>query len=451
MKKRLLWMLAAGSLWVAVGCQPKAKPEEYNPKAANPELYHRSVEQLTKVVIHDIFSPPVASRIYSYANLAGYEAMLPGTPGYESLAGKVRKFTAPPKPEPGQEYCFPLASTKAFLTVARALTFSADKFDEYEKSFFEEYHKMGIPEEVFERSVAYGEAVAKHVLDHAGKDSYKQTRGFKHTVTNVEGTWVPTPPAYMDAAEPQWMKIRCWVMDTCSQFMPPRPAPYSVTKSSPFYKLAEEVYTIGKTMTEDQKNIAYFWDDNAFVMNVAGHVSYASKKMTPGGHWLHIAATIARQQKADFAKSVEAYALTSFALSDGFISCWDEKYRSNRVRPETVINKYIDPKWQPFLQTPPFPEYTSGHSVISAAAAEVLTNLYGDNIAFTDSTEHPYGHGVRSFKSFRQAAVEASYSRLYGGIHFRDALEIGNLQGRQLGEYVVEKLKTKKESVIAAK
>ena len=450
MTKRLIWVWIIGGLWSLAGCQPKATPEQYNAEAANPEKYHRCVKQLTDVIIHDIFSPPVASRIYGYANLAGYQAMLPGQPGYASMAGKVKGFAESPKPEAGQEYCFPLASTRAFLTVGRTLTFSGDLFDEFEKTFYEEYKQMGIPDDVYDRSMAYGEAVAKHILEFAGKDHYKQTRGFKHTVTNKEGTWVPTPPAYMEAAEPQWMKIRCWVMDTCSQFMPPPPAPYNMTKGSPFHKVADEVYTMGNHLTEDQKKAAFFWDDNAFVMNVAGHVSYASKKMTPGGHWLAITATAARLKKANFAQSVEAYALTSFALSDGFISCWDEKYRSNRIRPETVINKFMDPKWTPFLQTPAFPEYTSGHSVISAAAAEVLTNLFGDNVAFTDSTENPYGHGVRSFKSFRLAAIEASYSRLYGGIHFRDALETGNLQGRKVGEYVVEKLKSGKQVAMAS-
>lgn len=448
---RRLSLLLLLVLWGAAGCQKKATPDEYNAKAADPERYNQCLNKLTEVVIHDIFSPPVASRIYSYANLAGYEAMLPGQPKYESMAGKLRKFEAGPKPEAGKEYCFPLASTRAFLVVSRALTFSGDFYDDFEKTFFEQYKKDGVPDEVYERSMAYGDAVAKHILDFASKDTYKQTRGFKHTVTNEEGTWVPTPPAYMDAAEPQWAKIRCWVMDTCSQFSPPAPTPYNVKKDSPFFKIAQEVYEIGKNMTEEQRKIAYFWDDNAFVINVAGHVSYASKKMTPGGHWLAIAQTVARQKKADFPQTVEAYALTSFALADGFISCWDEKYRTNRVRPETVINKYIDPKWTPFLQTPPFPEYTSGHSVISAAAAEVLTNLFGDNVAFTDSTEHPYGHGVRSFKSLREAAVEASYSRLYGGIHFRDALENGNVQGRRLGDYLFHKLKTQKDGTIAAK
>ncbi|MFD2573415.1 vanadium-dependent haloperoxidase [Spirosoma soli] len=431
-------------------CQKPATPAEYNAKAANPEYYNSALNKLTQVVIHDIFSPPVASRIYAYANLAGYEALVSFDPQYESLGGKLKRFQAGPKPEAGKDYCFPLASTHAFLTVARALTFSVDYYDEFEKSFYEQYKKDGVPDEVYDRSMAYGEAVAKHILDYAAKDNYKQTRGFKHTVTNAEGTWVPTPPAYMDAAEPQWNKLRCWAMDTCSQFMPPRPPAYSIAKDSPYQKEVMEVYETGKQTDKQKQDIAYFWDDNAFVMNVAGHVMYASKKMTPGGHWLGIAQTVARQQKLNLMQTVEAYTLTSFALTDGFISCWDEKYRSNMVRPETVINKYIDPKWTPFLQTPPFPEYPSGHSVISTAAATVLTRLMGDNVAFTDSTEFQYGHGVRSFKSFLEAANEASISRLYGGIHYRSALVNGQVEGEKVGQWVIQKIRTRK-SVVATR
>lgn len=429
------------------GCQKPASPAEYNAKAANPEYYNSALNKLTQVVIHDIFSPPVASRIYAYANLAGYEALAPFDAQYESLAGKLKRFQAGPKPEAGKEYCFPLASTRAFLTVARALTFEVSFYDEFEKSFYEQYKTDGVPDEVYDRSMAYGEAIAKHVLDYAAKDNYKQTRGFKHTVTNEEGTWVPTPPAYMDAAEPQWNKLRCWAMDTCSQFMPPRPNPYSLASGSAYRKEVDEVYETGKKMDKQQQDIAYFWDDNAFVMNVAGHVMFASKKMTPGGHWLAIAETVGRQKKLSLMQTVEAYTLTSFALTDGFISCWDEKYRTKTVRPETVINKSIDPKWTPFLQTPPFPEYPSGHSVISTAAATVLTSLIGDNIAFTDSTEFQYGHGVRKFASFRKAADEASISRLYGGIHYRSALTNGQAEGEQVGKWVIEKIRTRRSTV----
>jgi hypothetical protein len=448
MRKSLLYIgLLAFTMLAAAGCQKSATPAEYNAKAADPTRYDAALNKLTQVVIHDIFSPPVASRIYGYANLAGYEALVPFDANYESMGGKMKRFTTGPQPEAGKDYCFPLASARAFLTVARALTFSADFYDEFEPTFYEQYKKDGVPDEVYDRSMAYGESVAKHILDYAAKDSYKQTRGFKHTVTNEEGTWVPTPPAYMDAAEPQWNKIRCWVLDTCNQFQPPKPFAYSLSKGSPYQKELMEVFEKGKALSKNEQDIAYFWDDNAFVMNVAGHVSYASKKMTPGGHWLAIAQTVARQQKLNLMQTVEAYALTSFALADGFIACWDEKYRSKTVRPETVINKSLDAKWTPFLQTPPFPEYPSGHSTISAAAATVLTGLMGDNIAFTDSTEYKYGHGVRSFKSFKQAAAEASTSRLYGGIHYRAALDNGAAMGAKVGEWVLQKAKTRKTAV----
>ncbi|CCG98997.1 phosphoesterase PA-phosphatase related protein [Fibrella aestuarina BUZ 2] len=446
-KSRLLGGLFALCLLVLAGCRKSASPAEYMPKASNPERYNACLDKLTQVVIHDIFSPPVASRIYGYATLAGYEAMAPFNANYESLSGKMKGFSNAAKPEAGQEYCYPIAGAKAFLTVARALTFSANFYDEFEPEFYKQFETDGVPEEVRERSMAYGEAVAKNVLEFAAKDHYKQTRGFKHTVTNEDGTWVPTPPAYMDAAEPKWNNIRCWTMDTCNQFMPPRPYTYSMAKGSPYEKEVMEVYETGKKLTKEQNDIAYFWDDNAFVMNVAGHVMYASKKMTPGGHWLGIAQTVGRQQKLDLMRMAEAYVLTSFALADGFIACWDEKYRSKTVRPETVINKSIDPKWAPFLQTPPFPEYPSGHSTISAAAATVLTQLMGDSIAFTDSTEYKYGHGVRAFKSFNDAANEASVSRLYGGIHYRSALDNGAAMGMKVGQHVLERAKTRKEGV----
>ena len=132
--------------------------------------------------------------------------------------------------------------------------------------------------------------------------------------------------------------------------------------------------------------------------------------------------------------------MVTIGLFDGFISCWDEKYRSNYIRPETFINSRIDESWRPLLQTPPFPEYTSGHSVISTAAAVVLTKLFGDKVAIEDNSEVPYGLPVRSFNSFQSAADEAAMSRLYGGIHFREAIENGKLQGSNIGNCIATRL-----------
>ena len=178
-------------------------------------------------------------------------------------------------------------------------------------------------------------------------------------------------------------------------------------------------------------------------MHVQGHAMFATKKITPGGHWMGIVAVASREANADLLQSAEAYARTSLALADGFISAWDEKYRSSLVRPETVINGYLDEGWTPLLQTPPFPEYPSAHSVVSAAAATVLTQLYGPQVAFVDSTEVQFGLPARTFPSFEAAAQEAAISRLYGGIHFRPAIENGLVMGRGVGALVVARVHTR--------
>lgn len=427
-------------LILAGACQPKRTPDQYNAQAANPELLYTCSKTLTDIIIHDIFKPPVASRIYAYSYLAAYEALRPGYADFPSLMGPLRKSTATPAPNAGAAYCFPLASLKAFITVGRALTFSADLWDAFEKEFTPKLEALNIPSDVYERSNQYGELVAKHILEYAAKDHYKETRGFRYTVTNKPGTWVPTPPAYADACEPQWNTIRTFTLDSVRQFPCPPPATYSLDHNSPFWKLTREVYDIGNRKDTTQQAIAYFWDDNGFVTNISGHVMFASKKMTPPGHWMAIATTLARQQKFSMIQAAQLYSLASIAIFDAFIACWDEKYKSVRIRPETVINNTIDPKWRPFLETPAFPEYVSGHSDISAAAGRIIAQLVGPAVAFTDSTEAPYGHGVRQFPSIEAAYQEASVSRVYGGIHYRDGVAEGTRQGEHIGNWVIKKL-----------
>jgi hypothetical protein len=255
----------------------------------------------------------------------------------------------------------------------------------------------------------------------------------------------------MDAIEPHWNKIRCFALDSSQQFTPLPPTPFSVDRKSQFFKEAEEVYLMGKNLSNEQRQIASFWDCNPFVMNVKGHVMFATKKISPGGHWMNITRVACKKTNTDFVKATEAYARVAISLMDGFISCWDEKYRSRLIRPESYINQYIDEDWTPLLQTPPFPEYTSGHSMISGASAVALTNLFGDNFAFTDSTEIEFGLTARSFSSFYAAAEEAAISRMYGGIHYRPAVDIGMSEGRALGNFIVQKIKTRREEVANAK
>lgn len=427
-------------LMTAAGCA-NSPPAAYKP--ADPELLHSAVRELTNVIVYDILSPPQASRVYAYSSVAAYEAALPGSTGQRTLAGQLRGLTPLPQPVTGVDYSYALASVHAFLVVGRALTFSRDRLDTA-RIALEARLRGQLPAAAFERSIAYGDTVAKHILAWAATDNYLQTRGFpKYSVTSEAGRWRPTPPAYMDAVEPHWMDVRPFVLDSSSQFRPKPPHRFDMRVGSAFYREAREVYETGKNLSAEQRAIAAFWDCNPYVMHVQGHTMFATKKITPGGHWMGIVAIAARKAHADFVRSAEAYARTAIALADGFISVWDEKYRSNVIRPETVINAYIDERWEPLLQTPPFPEYTSGHSGISTAASIVLADQFGEQFGFTDDVESDYGLPPRSFTSFQQAAAEAAISRLYGGIHYRRAIEEGQMQGRRVGDLVVQRVHTR--------
>jgi hypothetical protein len=273
-------------------------------------------------------------------------------------------------------------------------------------------------------------------------DKYKETRGMDRfeVQTDDRKRWVPTSPDYGDALEPHWLKMKTLALKSPDEVRAAPFADYNEDTSSAYYKELKEVYDISKNLSEEQIDIAIFWDDNPFVSRHKGHVMFQDKKMTPGGHWMAITRKACRDKGFDMLASAKAYAYTAIGLYDAFISCWYEKYRSVRIRPQTAIQRLIEEQWFSYIQTPPFPEYTSGHSTVSASAAEMLTHIFGDNHAFTDSSELEYNLPVRSFSSFRQAALEASVSRVYGGIHYRSGCENGNLQGRQVAALAIERL-----------
>ena len=446
MKLNLLYASLLSFLLALSACQPASDFD-----TDNPDLIHRSMKKLTDVIVYDIFSPPVASRIYAYPSIAAYEALIHGHPEYQTLAGQLNGLEATPAPEANQEYSYPLASLHAFLTVGKALIFSEQDIEELEQELYAQYDGA-LSGDVYDRSMDYGATVAEHILAWAGQDKYKESRSYpKFTVNDAPGRWQPTPPDYMDGIEPHWQVIRPFVLDSASQFAPPPPTEFSMEEDSPFRQEVMEVYEVGIQLDDERTEIASFWDCNPYVSHHQGHVMFATKKITPGGHWIGVASIAARQSGADLMKSVETYTVTAIALMDGFISCWDEKYRSNLIRPETLINIHIDEDWVPLLQTPPFPEYPSGHSVVSSAAAVVLTDLYGENFQYVDSTEVEYGLPPREFNSFMQASEEAAVSRLYGGIHYLPAIENGIDQGRSVGRLVTDRVQTKKDEAVAGK
>ena len=278
------------------------------------------------------------------------------------------------------------------------------------------------------------------VLKYGYGDGFVKLSGLRRfTPQTGDEYWQPTAPGFMSALEPHWNTLRVFVLDSCSQFAGEPPHKYSADTTSLFYQQLKEVYTISKNLSKEQRDIAMFWDCNPFALQQIGHVEFGIKKISPGGHWIGITGIACKKQKLSLSKTAYVHALVSIGLADAFISCWDNKYKYNRVRPVTAIKRLIDQSWSPLLQTPPFPEYTSGHSVISTTAATILTQLFGDNFSFTDNTEVEFGLPARKFNSFAHASKEAAISRLYGGIHFRDAIENGVIEGEQIGKFIISR------------
>lgn len=425
---KTLTLFAAAALLVQ--CGPK---EPYTDHSRD---LQEEFQAITEILVHDIFSPPVAARVYAYTATAAYEVVAQSRSDYRSLAGQFHDFPAIPSAPAEEGYVPEIAALHAAGIVGKALVFSEDRMEAHMEGLMAklaEHHgqaSMAISQE-------YGATIAAAVLEWAKGDNYNQSRTFtKYAINDDPMRWKPTPPDYMDGIEPHWRNIRTLVMDSAQMFKPVPPPTPSLDTATKFYKDLMQVYNIRNNITDEQVEIAQFWDCNPYVSVHRGHVMLATKKITPGGHWIGITGIACRKAQADFAQTANAYLRASVGLFDGFISCWDEKYRSELVRPETLINEHFDENWTPLLQTPPFPEYTSGHSVISGAAGTMLTGVFGENFAFQDSTERPYGLPDRSYPSFTAASDEAAISRLYGGIHYMPAIEIGVVQGRSLGAHI---------------
>jgi len=411
----------------------------------NANDYHNTLDALTKVMVHDIFSPPVASRIYVYPNIAAYEVLNQNNATYKSLSGQLTDLAINKDVNTDKETNIKLASLIAYMDVAKELVFSKDKVTNYRDSLYSVW-KTKNPEQ-FNSAKSYALTISSQVKTWMNADNYNETRTLPdyNILSDDESRWEPTPPSYMKGIEPHWNKLRPFALDSVSQFKPKTHPKFSLSKESDFYKELYEVYTISNEIKAKGDNspeiaIARFWDCNPFVSVNKGHFMFAEKKITPGAHWIGICKIACKKTDADFAKTVYAYTKTSIAVADAFISCWDEKYRSNLIRPETLISKHIDKNWAPILQTPPFPEYTSGHSVVSGASSEALTAIFGDNFKYEDTTEVPYGLPIRNFTSFRAAAQEAAISRMYGGIHYISAVKVGLNQGVDLGKMINTKL-----------
>ncbi len=417
------------------------KKSMHHEDAAFTHYLQPAVFSLSKVMMNDVFNPPAAARYYAYCMLGAYELISQHDPSVIPLSNFLKQYQRPVITT--KQYDYRIAAIYCIMETGRLLLPSGYQLQEDEERFIAQQQKEKIPRAIINSSVAVAGYLAARIVEYSKADRYgKLSAQLRYTPVKGDAYWYPTPPAYMEAVEPNWKSIRPLIIDSCNQFLPLPPVIFSKDSASDFYRLAKEVYDVSIKPTPEQLNMASFWACNPFVVATSGHMSIGFKKISPGGHWMNIAAIAAQKANLNFAETITVQMLTGITIMDAFISCWDEKYRSNRIRPETYINRYINIKWQPLLQTPPFPEYTSGHSVVSTAAAELLTYLLGDQLMFTDNSEEMFEIPARTFASFRHAAAEAAISRLYGGIHYRDAIENGQQQGKQLAAFIVSRIRS---------
>ncbi|SEV95680.1 PAP2 superfamily protein [Chitinophaga sp. YR573] len=403
-----------------------------------------AVFSLTMVMMHDVVNPPAATRFYSYATLAAYQIVAMHNKDIPSPKGFIKSYPVITISDTVGTYDYHVAAVYAILEAGKQLLPSGFMLQQDEEKLIQLFKKDKVPDSIIKHSVAAATEVAAQIVKWSKGDGYgKLSTRLRYTPLKGEAYWYPTPPAYMDAVEPHWRTIRPMIIDSCNQYPALPPTPFSKDTSSAFYKLNMEVYHAGLELKDNQEhlNIASYWDCNPFAITTYGHMAIGFKKITPGGHWMNITGIVARKADIDFDHTIILHAISATTMMDAFIACWDTKFSTNRVRPEAFIQKNIDTKWKPLLQTPPFPEYVSGHSIASTAESTVLTYMLGDNFSFTDNTEEMFEIHARSFTSFNQASQEAAISRLYGGIHYRDAIENGVTQGRQLAEGVIKKLK----------
>lgn len=386
------------------------------------------------------YTPPVASRTLAYLGVGAFEALASGDARLHSLVGQLNGLTTLPDRAPAQGYDAAVVLNALMDALIHDLFSNTGPTGQHAMQTLSarlaQQAGTDVAADVVAASRSYGATLAAAILEWSRTDggAVIDNMGFPatYTLNPAPGHWVPTSKVVLQQAPllPAWGNNRSFAMPTGDSCTLPPPTDYSEDPASRFHAEAMEVYTTSQSLTETQKQTARFWSDDAML-------SY-----TPPGHWVAIMAQVSAERGLDLVAQVEALARMGVAMADAFIGCWHAKFQYDVIRPITYIKKVIDPKWEPLLNTPPFPEYPSGHSTQSAAAASVLTALFGDNYSFTDESPTPDGVPTRNFPSFWAAADEAAMSRLYGGIHFRPAIKNGQDQGRCIAAYAIA-LKTR--------
>jgi hypothetical protein len=406
-------------------------PDTFNSKVV--VTWYDLIKVLTTETVG--YTPPVAARAFGYTSVALYESVQVGMMNKTSLSGKLNGLIIKTSYIKGLQYHWPtvvntvLASmTKFFYNNASLINYTSILVLETELN---QQLAINIEEDIIDRSKSFANNLVDEILLWASTDGGfgAQFNNFPSEYKPLPGIefWKPTAPN-QKALQPYWGSNRPFLSVNIENSIIIDPPSYSNDTSSTYFIRAFEVYNVVNNITPEQTVIAEFWSDDP------------QTSATPPGHSISILNQLINDNETDLFSSAEAFAKLAIGINDAFISCWKVKYETNYPRPLTVINNQIDANWKTILETPPFPEYTSGHSVQSGALAKILTSLFGENYYFIDRTHQERSDidgTPREYVSFYKMAEEAAISRLYGGIHFREAIFLGLDQGYQIGENVI--------------
>lgn len=373
---------------------------------------------------------------WAYSSIALYEAVVPGMPGYRSLAGQLNEMPAMPQTEAGKRYHWPICANTVLAAMTRnfyidSITQGGKDSIKLLEDAFNSYYRNEVDAATIERSKSFGKEVADRVFKWSQTDGFL-TKHPPYVIPVGPGLWQKTPPDLLNPQRPYWGTNRPLMAGSVAASQLAPPPVFSTDPSSEFYAMAKEVYDVSNPLTNDQKAQALFWRD------------------VPGGghaHWLSIFLQVLGMEgnKAMLDKAALVYAKMGITQSDARISCWKAKYTYSLLRPVTYINAVLDKEkdWKSFITTPNHPEYPSAHSSFSAPAAYVLTREFGNNYTFTDDTYNFLSMPARNYRSFYDAAFEAGESRVYGGLHYRFSIVAGNELGYAIGKYMYDHIRFK--------
>ena len=381
------------------------------------------------------FTPPVAARAFGYAGLTLYETVVYGMPNSQSIQNQLNTGFKINAPDTTLEYNWAVAANAAMAETARLYYANMPESQaiavaQLEEATFNNIRDAGgFSNGTLVRSKQWGVYVAQTIFEWSKTDGghlgYTKNFPKDYVIPVGIGKWIPTYPKYSLPMQPNWGNNRTFVPNSATISQPIAPIAYSEDTTSTFFKEAKVVYDAVTNATVEQKTIAKYWSDDPGLLGG-----------TPGGHSMSITTIILQKESATLAKSAEIYAKVGMGLSDAFVSCWKCKYQHNYMRPISFIRLKIDPSFISPLETPPFPEYPSGHSVQSGTTAKILSDAFGSTYLFTDKT-HATRTDIdgtpRSYRSFFEFASEAGISRLYGGIHYKEAISMGIEQGTKVG------------------